>query len=211
MTLRTFVMGDWGPVVRDPIDVLRLSLAVGAIGFGIAGEGRGALILAVATVVAWLVRPVALPRLYDLAIVLAISLQGWGEALELYDTVTWFDNVVHFAVPLLGAPVVYIVCARLDVVPDPKDETHLKHYAGMFLVTLALGLAIGAIWEMIEYASDELLGSELQLSNADTVGDLMADGLGALCGAALLICWARFGWGSVRRIPGDNRAEAVDD
>jgi len=210
MTLRTLVMGDWNPVVRDPIDLLRLTLAGGALAFGVGGNGRGAVILGVGAVFVWLVRLVALPRLYDLAVVLATSLQAWGEALELYDAISWFDNVVHFGVPLLGAPVVYIICARLDVVPDPRDETHAKHYAGMFLVTLALGLAIGAVWEMVEYASDAWLGSKLQLGNADTVGDLMADGLGALFGAALLVCWARFGWGSVRRISGDNRAEAAE-
>ena len=210
MTLRTLVMGDWGRVIRDPIDVLRLTLAAGALAFALGGDGRGARILAIAAVAAWLVRPVALPRLYDLSVVLAISLQGWGEALRLYDEIVWFDNVVHFTVPLLGSPVVYIVLARLDVVPDPRDETHIRHYVGIFILTLALGLAIGGVWEMIEYGSDNVLGSELQLSNADTVGDLMADGLGALCGAALLVVWARFGWGSVRRLPGENRYEAAD-
>jgi len=210
MTLRTLLLGDWGRVIRDPIDLLRASLVVGALAFALGGNGRGTVILGIAALFAWLVRLVALPRLYDLAVVLATALQGWGEALELYDAISWFDNLVHFTVPLLGAPVVYIVCARLDVVPDPKDETHREHYAGMFLVTLALGLAIGAVWEMVEYASDELLGSELQLGNTDTVGDLMADGLGALCGAALLLCWARFGWGSVRRVHGENRFEAPE-
>jgi len=210
MTLRTLVMGDWGRVIRDPIDVLRLSLVAGALAFALAGDGRGARILAIAAVAAWLVRPVALPRIYDLSVVLAICLQGWGEALHLYDEVVWFDDVVHFTVPLLGAPVVYIVLARLDVVPDPRDETHARHYVGMFIVTLALGLAIGAIWEMIEYASDNLIGSSLQLSNTDTVNDLMADGLGALGGAALLVVWARYGWGSVRRVSGENRWEATD-
>jgi hypothetical protein len=210
MTRRTLVMGDWGPVVRDPIDVLRAALAVAAAAFALAGDGRAGVILAVAAAFVWLVRLVNLPRLYDLSVVVATSLQAWGEALHAYDSISWFDNVVHFTVPLLGAPVVYIVLARLDVVPDPRDETFVRHYVGMFLITLALGLAIGAIWEMVEYASDETLGSRLQIGNADTVGDLMADGLGALGGAALLVVWARYGWGSVRRVQGENRYEATD-
>jgi hypothetical protein len=210
MTRRTLVMGDWGPVVRDPIDVLRAALALAAAGFALAGDGRAAVILGVGAGFVWLVRLVNLPRVYDLSVVAATSLQAWGEALHAYDSISWFDNVVHFTVPLLGAPVVYIVLARLDVVPDPRDETHVRHYAGMFLITLSLGLAIGAIWEMVEYASDSALGSSLQLGNADTVGDLMADGLGALGGAALLVVWGRYGWGSVRRVPGENRSEATE-
>jgi len=80
---------------------------------------------------------------------------------------------------------------------------------GIFLVTLALGLAIGAVWEVIEWSSDRFLGSQLSLSNDDTVGDLIADGSGALLGAALLVAWTVYGWGSVRRIPGENRFEDV--
>jgi hypothetical protein len=51
------------------------------------------------------------------------------------------------------------------------------------------------------------LGSDLQLGNADTVGDLMRDALGSLAGAALLVLWSTRGWASVRRIPGENRHE----
>jgi hypothetical protein len=102
------------------------------------------------------------------------------------------------------------VLARLDVVPDPKDHTNLQHYTGLGIVAFALGVAVGGLWEIVEWSSDNTLGSRLQLSNDDTVGDLIADSLGSLCGAALLVCWARWGWGSVRRIPGENRFEDTE-
>ena len=210
MTARTLLLGDWHPLLRDPIDLLRGVPVAGAAAFAVAGEASGVAILAVAAIVCLAIRPMLLPRLYDLSVVLAANLQGWGEALGLYDKVEWFDNVVHFSVPLLGSPVLYIALARLDVVPDPRDETHARHYVGIFIVTLAIGLAIGAVWEMVEYASDNVFGTELQIDNTDTVGDLFADGLGALCGAALLVLWAVRGWGSVRRIPGENRYEAAE-
>ncbi len=54
------------------------------------------------------------------------------------------------------------------------------------------------------------MGTDLQLSNADTVGDLLFDTVGSLVGAGLLVVWTRFSWGSVRRIPGENRYEATD-
>ena len=208
MTARTLLLGDWHPLLRDPIDLLRAVPAAGAVVLLAGGDRTGAAILAVAAALCLAVRPVLLPRLYDLSVVLAANLQGWGEALGLYDEIPWFDNLVHFTVPLLGSPVVYLLLARLDVVPDPRQETHARHHAGIFVVTLAIGLAIGAVWEMVEYASDRTLGSSLQIDNADTVGDLFADGLGALCGAVLLVLWAVKGWGSVRRIPGENRREA---
>jgi len=210
MTLRKLVMGDWHPWMRDPIDVVRASLVAGAVILALAGDSTGALLLAGAAAVAWAVRPVLLPRAYDLCLVVALALQAWGEALGAYDAIPWFDNVAHFSLPFFLAPTLYIALARADVVPDPKDETHLRHYVGIFVVAFALGVALGGLWEIWEWVSDRTLGSSLQLGNDDTVGDLTADTAGSLCGAALLVCWARYGWGSVRRIPGESRYEDAE-
>jgi hypothetical protein len=210
MDTRRLLLGDWHPLLRDPIDLLRATLPLGAVGFALAGDGRAAGHLAFAAAVALVARLAFLPRVYDLAVVLAAMLQGWGEAFGLYDSIAWFDRVVHVLVPLLGAPVVYILLARLDVVPDPRDETHARHHWGILVVTAALGIAIGAIWETYEYASDATLGSNLSEGNTDTVGDLVADSVGAVAGAALLVVWTVRGWGSVRRIPGENRYEQTD-
>jgi hypothetical protein len=207
---RRLLLGDWHPWLRDPIDVLRALLVAGAIGFALAGDSTGVALLGGAAAIAWAVRPVLLPRVYDLALVLALTLQAWGEALALYDSISWFDNVVHFSLPFLGAPTLYIVLARLDVVPDPKDETYVRHYVGIAIVAFALGIALGGLWEIVEWSSDNLIDTSLQIDNDDTVGDLIADTLGAASGAALLVCWARWGWGSVRRIPGENRFEGTE-
>ena len=210
MTARTLLLGDWNRWVRDPIDVLRLSLLAGAVGFAIAGDAFGAVLMAGAAVVAWAVRLVNLPRVYDLAFMLAISLQAWGEALGAYESFPSFDVIAHFSLPFFFAPTLYILLARLDLVPDPKDETHTRHYVGMFAVAFAFGAGLGAVWELWEWLSDHTLGSELQLGNDDTVGDLAADTAGSLCGAALLVAWARYGWGSVRRVPGVNVREDTE-
>jgi hypothetical protein len=210
MDTRKLVFGDWNPVLRDGIDVLRLAILAGAVGFALAGDLGGAAVLASLGAITLLARLVNLPRVYDLCLTAAMALQGFGEAFGLYDEFVRFDDVVHVTLPLLTAPVVYIGLARLEVVPDPRDETHMPHYAGIFVVTTALGIAIGALWEIAEWTSDAWFGTNLSLGNDDTVGDLVRDTFGALLGAALLVGWARFGWGSVRRIPGVNTYEDVD-
>ena len=210
MTARTLIMGDWHPWIRDPIDVLRVALLAGASGFALAGDWTGTWLLGGAGALAWAVRPVWLPRAYDACFVVALTLQAVGEALGLYDTIEWFDNVVHFSLPFFLAPTLYIALARADVVPDPKDETHGRHYIGIFVVAFALGVALGGLWEIWEWVSDHTLGSSLQIDNDDTVGDLVADTAGSATGAALLVVWARYGWGSVRRIPGENRFEDTE-
>jgi hypothetical protein len=202
--------GDWGPVIRDPLDLIRLVLVLAAaITLLLRGVDGGSVTLAVCAAAAVAVRPLLLPRLYDLMVLLALAVQGVTEASGAYDSVAWIDRVVHFVVPLLGSGVLYVALARLDVLPDPRDDTGPRHLLGIALVTFSLGAALGAVWELVEWFSDGVLGSDLQESNDDTVGDLAMDCLGALGGALLLLAWTLFGWGSVRRVPGTFR-EAHD-
>ena len=206
---RTLLLGDWTPWIRDGIDVLRLIVFAGAAVYAADGQWGAAALLAALGSITLVARLVNLPRLYDLSLTLGMALQGFGETLGLYDEFVRFDDLVHFTLPMLTAPVVYIGLARLDVVPDPRDETHLRHYVGIGVVTAALGIAIGALWELFEWRSDAWFGTQLSEDNDDTNGDLFRDTLGSLVGAALLVVWARFGWGSVRRIPGVNTHEEV--
>jgi uncharacterized membrane protein YjdF len=206
---RRLLLGDWTPVVRDGIDLLRLVLVGGAVGWAVAGDVASAVYLACFALLVLLARLVQLPRVYDLAFTAAMAFQAYAEVTGVYDAVSWFDRLVHVTLPLLTAPVVYIGLARLDVVPDPRDETHLPHYVGVGVVTAALGLSVGALWEIVEWASDALAGTDLSEGNPDTVGDLVADTVGSALGAALLVLWTLKGWGSVRRIPGVNTREDV--
>jgi hypothetical protein len=207
---RRLLLGDWTPVVRDGIDLLRLAILGGAVWYAVVGRTGIAVLLAVLGGVTLVGRALNLPRVYDLCLVVAMALQGFGEAFDLYDEFVRFDDLVHVTLPLLTAPVLYIALARGEVVPDPRDETHLPHYVGIAVVTAALGITVGALWEIVEWRSDAWFGTNLSEGNDDTNGDLVRDAIGALTGAALLVAWARFGWGSVRRIPGVNTHEDVD-
>jgi hypothetical protein len=112
---------------------------------------------------------------------------------------------------MLFAPVAYIGLARADLVPDPRDQVaDLRRGPALFLISFAFGVALGAIWEIVEYSLDALGITNLSESNADTVGDLVADTAGSLVGAGLLLLWTYRGWGSVRRLPGVNTREAAE-
>jgi hypothetical protein len=206
-TARRILLGDWNRWIRDPLDVLRLAFVAGLVWFAANGDVKGTFNLAIAVALVALARIIQLPRLYDLAVVVAMTFTMVGEALGLYDSWAWYDRLVHVVVPLLSAQVLYIALARIEVLPDLRDETATRHHVGIFVVTAALGIAVGGVWEVFEYTSDAAFGSNLSEGNADTVGDLIADTAGSLAGGALLVAYARFGWGSVRRIPGENRFE----
>jgi uncharacterized membrane protein YjdF len=199
-TQHRLLLGDWGRVIRDPIDLLRLAYVVAAVVFAIV-VGEGIINLAASSIAVVGARFVNLPRPYDLAFIGAMTLTGWGEALGLYDRFTHYDSVVHFLVPFAIAPIVYILLARAEVVPHLRDTSERRHHLGVFVVTLALGLAIGALWEIFEWTSDHVAGSSLVQGETDTVSDLLADACGAAAGGVLLLLWSIFSWGSERRLP----------
>jgi hypothetical protein len=206
---RKLVMGDWSPIVRDPLDLMRIAFGAGALAFAAAGDVAGAFNLGLAFAVLVAARLANLPRVYDLATIVALTFTQGGEAAGLYDAIEWYDRVVHVVVPLLASQIIYLCMARIEVMPDPTQETLPRHEAGMFIAVFALGLAVGALWEIFEWSSDGLFGSQLSEGNTDTVGDLIADACGSLAGGALMVLWSKRGWGSVRRIPGENRREDV--
>jgi hypothetical protein len=210
MEARTLLLGDWSRTVRDPLDLLRVAFFVGALVFLALGELKGTGNLVVCGSALLVARAIDLPRLYDLGFTIAMILTGWGEALGLYDAWKPYDNVVHFVVPMLTSQVAYIALARIEVLPDLRERLTRRHLLGIFVVTFALGVAIGGVWEIFEWAADAVFGSDLSMGNDDTVGDLVSDTLGALAGGGLLVAWAKYGWGSVRRIPGENRYEDTD-
>ena len=49
------------------------------------------------------------------------------------------------------------------------------------VVVLAVMLAVTIVWELLEFASDRLLGSHIQLGAGDTSSDILLGMFGALC------------------------------
>ncbi len=68
MDRRTLLLGDWHPLIRDGIDLLRLGVLGGAVAFTLAGEVKGAVVLGLLGTVTLLARLVNLPRVYDLSL-----------------------------------------------------------------------------------------------------------------------------------------------
>ena len=195
-----FALGDWHPIVRDPIDLLRLTFPLGAIAFVIAGDANSALHCTGCAVVAYLVRLVDPPRRFDLGFLLALTLEAWGNPLGLFANVSWFDDFAHMVITSQAAPLLYLALVRLEVVPDPGADLHVRHQiAGIIAITVALGFAIGATFEMYEYVVNQFITHALGTGYRDTVGDLAFDGLGALFGGALLALWTLRRWPTRRK------------
>ena len=197
---RRLVYGDWTWFVRDGLDVLRCAFIAGAIVFAVQGRST-AVALTAASAVLLIGRVIDLPRWFDFGLIAAMSLIAYGTALSLYGGWFYYDKIVHGLSPIGYVPVLYIALVRLGVVPDPGQairERRVARISGIFIVTLAIGIAVGGCYESIEWFEDKFLGGHFVGGLWDTETDLLCDEGGSLVGAAFLTVWALRGWSSRR-------------
>ena len=194
-------MRDWHPVLRDPLDVFRLSFPVGAVIFAVQGDWDAAVRLFLPGVAVFAVRAIDVPRAVDWAFAAAMFFQGWGNALHLFSDFWWYDNSVHITLPMSLAPILYIGFARLDVVPDPSERVGSdSELLGMALITGCLGVTAASFYEIYEWVVDDWFGQHLFIGETDTITDLADGFLGAALGGLFLAAWALTRYTS-RRLP----------
>jgi uncharacterized membrane protein HdeD (DUF308 family) len=197
---RRLLYGDWTWAVRDPLDVLRIAFFGGTIAYALLGRST-AVGLTAASVLLVVVRIVDLPRWFDFSVIAAMTLIAWGTAFSLYGEHHFYDDIVHSLSPFFYSPVLYIALVRLGVLADPEKITVAYNRVGVFVTTLALGMAVGAGYEVVEWLSDTLLGTHLVESVNDTGSDLLEDTCGSLAGATLVTVWSIRNWSTRRQAP----------
>jgi hypothetical protein len=98
---------DWHPVLRDPLDLVRLSFLVGAVVYATLGDWNATVRLLAPGFFVFLVRAIDVPRPVDWTFCLAMLFQGWGNAAHLFSEFWWYDNLVHITLPMSLAPILY--------------------------------------------------------------------------------------------------------
>jgi hypothetical protein len=199
----TWLLGDCRGPLRDPLDLLRATFLLGAVIILLAGDFNNALRLGLTFALVLGARRLNLPRIFDLAFLLGMALQAWGNTLSLFEDVSGYDKAVHFALPLAVAPVLYILLIRLDAAPDLADASRRHHYLGIAIISISLGFCVGALYELYEWFAVHAFSANLEIGYEDTIADLGDDLIGSTAGALLLVGWAKVGWGTSRRIPGE--------
>lgn len=196
------MIGDWRtPLLRDPVDVLRLVLLAGAVVAIFVGNLPGAVRLALTFLLVLVPRLLDVPRLFDLAFVLGMIFQGYGNLLDLFASWGPYDEIVHVVLTLAVAPLLYISLVRLEAAPDLGAETLGRDRLAVFTITLALGVTAGTLYELYEWLAVNAFGADLEIGYGDTIGDLFANLVAAAVGGTLLVAWAVFGWSTTRRVP----------
>jgi hypothetical protein len=197
--LRRLIFGDWYPLLRDPLDLLRLSFAVAAMIFLLAGSYEYAVRLGATFVLLAIAQQLKMPRLFDFLFILGMALQAWGNAGRLFEDIDWWDNLVHFVIPAVSVPVLYVTQVRLGLLPEMAEARKPRQRLGMVVFAVTTGLSIGALYEVYEYVANMWLGADIAIGYADTIFDLALDTAGAFAGGLFLMLWSVERWGSRRQ------------
>jgi hypothetical protein len=136
---------------------------------------------------------VVLPRLLrtqpvlDVVSCLAVLFAAWSAVLNLYVTYDWLDVVVHAIACGLITAIVHRMLVSCAVLPGAEDRSLRWSTIGVVVVFTALGLGLGVVWEMLEWFGHAYVDARIQVGYNDTIGDLAADGLGALATGLLVL------------------------
>lgn len=119
---------------------------------------------------------IRLPHEIDLTLTIILYLHYvLGEYEGFYNKVAWWDLFLHSGnsviLGLVGFVFAYVLLMTSRVSAKP-------FFIALF--SLSLSVFIGVLWEIFEFAMDQIFGFNMQKSGlVDTMTDLMADVLGA--------------------------------
>ena len=118
---------------------------------------------------------VSFPWQADLLVTITCFTDILGNRMDLYDTVEWFDDWMHFAnTGLLAAAFVLLTMPRTSTLGRVLERS------------LAFGATAAIAWELAEYFAFINGSTEREFAYADTLGDLSLGVLGAVVAAFVL-------------------------
>ena len=100
-----------------------------------------------------------------------------GHLADFYDYIPLWDKFLHFQSGLILGVAGFVLVYTLN----EQESIHLDlspGFVSFFAVTFSL--AIGVVWEIVEFMGDFIFSVSWQNGNADTMWDLIAAGIGAL-------------------------------
>jgi len=138
---------------------------------------------------------VTLPFELDLLITLMIFLHTFlGTALRFYERVWLFDKLLHLYGGAITAMLGFLIVYTLHYTKKLRLTIPLL---GFFTVIFAM--AMGAFWEIGEFAVDNIFGKHTQPGLVDTMWDMINDLIGGVAAAVLGMLYVRYSKPEARR------------
>lgn len=102
-----------------------------------------------------------------------------GEIGDFYERFWWWDAVLH-----TGSAIGFSMIGVLLVLYLVKGNRLRAPHWMLAVMAFCFAMAIGAVWEIFEFAVDQILGLNMQKSGLrDTMWDLIVDAIGAVIGS----------------------------
>ena len=213
--LHKLLFGDWHPLLRDPLDVMRVTFAVAAVLFLVGGNLNYAVRFFVGFLALVGAQRLRIPRLFDLLFILGVGLSLWGSYFHLFESANYcfphikfgkvnhfcvgYDKLVHTVLPLSSVPVLYVLFLRLGLLPDLAEQTNRRMRFGLVLFAVMAVATIVTIYEIYEYvAVFWFYSTTIVISFSDTTMDLVLGVFAGLLGGVLLWTWAVRHWPTER-------------
>ena len=131
---------------------------------------------------------IVLPFELDLLITLSIFLHTFmGEGLDFYSKYWLWDKFLHIYGSAVTAVLAFITVYSLHYSRKLRLTLPL---IGLF--TFTFSMAMGAVWEIGEFAVDALFGTQAQKGLMDTMIDLINNLIGGLVVAGLAVIYVRY-------------------
>jgi len=110
-----------------------------------------------------------------------------GEAFDFYGRYWWWDILLHMGSAVGFGLIGFIFMLRLF-----EGDRYAAPPWAMAFFAFCFAVMIGAVWEVFEFAMDQIFGLNMQKSGiVDTMGDLIVDGIGGFIGAAAGFAWLK--------------------
>jgi len=129
-----------------------------------------------------------IPEIFEILIVLFIYAALYlGEVQKFYLKIWWWDIFLHFwsamALGMIGLTIIFIIYEKKKIKAKPF---------WICLLAFSFAVSIGVIWEIFEFAIDQIFNFNMQKSMLgdnsgliDTMTDLIVNSIGALIGSII--------------------------
>jgi hypothetical protein len=177
--------------MEERLKLLSRAMQAGMVGVALAGVVTGNFTWVPAAVVSLFVTLIPGLLRRDLGLVLPVELNFWivlalflhvvGGSSGFYDNVPGWDHITHVMSASLVAALGFVAVVTID---KYVESIYLpRPFLAFFIVMFTM--AFGVLWEFMEFANDQLMGTMLQYNLEDTMVDLIFDGFGGFFVASL--------------------------
>lgn len=118
----------------------------------------------------------------DISCCSILLIAAWSNVFDLYTRISWWDILIHVLCTGVLAAVLHSWAECRGVVASAEVAPTVLTIS----ITAAIGLALSALWEMVEWIGFVFITQDIYVTYHDTISDMAAGGFGAACAGIIV-------------------------